>query len=519
MAENRRQILWIDDEIDTLRSHVLFLESQGYDVAPAANGQDGLSLLADGAFDAVLLDHRMAGMDGLDVLDAIKTERPHLPVVMVTQSQEDTLMDDALRHQVDDFLVKPVQAVQVARTLRRIVERQSLTEEATPQMYLRDYGELLASRSGDISWKEWAAIYQRLVSWDMREDDLERSGLAASHRELHAEYNRAFSDYVATNYPSWVRGGDSPPLSVDVLDRFVLPHVQRGEQVFFVVIDCMRLDQWRTIEPLLAPLFDIETELYYGILPSATGYARNALFSGLFPKEIAERHPQFWAESCDTDSSTNRHEKQLLELKLERDGLYLKPPPRYFKIFDARGGEEYRQRVASFDRVSLATLVVNFLDVLTHERSQSDVLQQIAPDERAFRSLMESWFRNSDLFRIFEIMAEKNAVVVVTTDHGSVLCDRASKAFGNRDTTTSLRFKVGERIDGDPEEAVRIDDPGMYQLPADSSGKNYLLAKEDYYFVYPTEFNAYRRQLKGGFQHGGISMQELLIPCATLRPR
>ncbi|MBT5709399.1 PglZ domain-containing protein, partial [Candidatus Poribacteria bacterium] len=234
---------------------------------------------------------------------------------------------------------------------------------------------------------------------------------------------------------------------------------------------------------------------------------------------IAERHPQFWAESCDTDSSTNRHEKQLLELKLERDGLYLKPPPRYFKIFDARGGEEYRQRVASFDRVSLATLVVNFLDVLTHERSQSDVLQQIAPDERAFRSLMESWFRNSDLFRIFEIMAEKNAVVVVTTDHGSVLCDRASKAFGNRDTTTSLRFKVGERIDGDPEEAVRIDDPGMYQLPADSSGKNYLLAKEDYYFVYPTEFNAYRRQLKGGFQHGGISMQELLIPCATLRPR
>ena len=519
MTEHRRQILWIDDEIDTLRSHVLYLESQDYEVTPAANGQDGLTLLHERAFDAVLLDHRMTGMDGLSVLESIKAERPHLPVVMVTQSHEDALMDDALRRQVDDFLVKPVQAVQVARTLRRIVERGNLTAEATPQMYLRDYGDLLATRSSDISWKEWTGVYQRLVSWDMREDELERAGLAGSHRELHAEYNRAFSDYVADSYPGWVRGDDSPTLSVDVLDKFVLPHVQQGKQVFFIVIDCMRLDQWRMIEPLLAPLFDIETELYYGILPSATGYARNALFSGLFPKEIAERHPQYWAETSESATSTNRHEKQLLELKLERDGLYLKPPPRYFKIFDARGGEEYRQRVASFDRVSLATLVVNFLDVLTHERSQSDVLQQIAPDERAFRSLMESWFKNSDLFHIFEIMAEKDAVVVVTTDHGSVLCDRVSKAFGNRDTTTSLRFKVGERIDGNPEEAVRIDDPAMYQLPADYSGKNYLLAKEDYYFVYPTEFNAYRRQLKGGFQHGGISMQELLIPCATLRPR
>ncbi|MEO2002506.1 MAG: bifunctional response regulator/alkaline phosphatase family protein, partial [Candidatus Poribacteria bacterium] len=289
MNEHRRQILWIDDEIETLRSHVLYLESQGYDVVPATNGHDGLALLHEHAVDAVLLDHRMAGMDGLAVLEAIKKARPHLPVVMVTQSQEDALVDDALRRQVDDFLVKPVQAVQVARTLRRIVDRKTLAAEATPQMYLRDYGELLATRSGDISWKEWTGIYERLVSWDMREDELERAGLAASHRELHAEYNRAFSNFVAENYPAWVRGGDSPTLSVDVLDKFVLPHVQRGKQVFFVVIDCMRLDQWRMIEPLLAPLFDIETDLYYGILPSATGYARNALFSGLFPKEMAER--------------------------------------------------------------------------------------------------------------------------------------------------------------------------------------------------------------------------------------
>ncbi|MDA1192917.1 MAG: PglZ domain-containing protein, partial [Candidatus Poribacteria bacterium] len=235
--------------------------------------------------------------------------------------------------------------------------------------------------------------------------------------------------------------------------------------------------------------------------------------------EMAERYPQYWAEASEEDTSTNRFEKQFMELKLERAGLYLKPPPRYFKIFDARGGEEYRQRVASFDRISLAALVVNFLDVLTHERSQSEVLQQIAPDERAFCSLMESWFRNSDLLEIFKIMAERNAVVVLTTDHGSILCNRASKAYGNRDTSTSLRFKVGERINGTEGEAVQVDDPAQFQLPDDFAGKNYLIAKEDYYFVYPTEFHAYRRQLKGGFQHGGISMHELLVPCITMRGR
>jgi len=519
VSGQRHRVLWVDDEIDSLRSHILFLESRGYDVTPAVNGADGLAMIKEDTFDAVLLDHRMAGMEGLAVLERIKREQPYVPVVMVTQSQEDELMDDALRQRVDGFLVKPVQAVQVERTLKRVIDRGRLAQQATPHQYIAEYRQLMEAKSDSPGWQEWLDIYARLTAWDMRMDELEQAGLDGTQRELHAACNTQFSDYVATQYPKWAAGDDSPVLSLDILDKYVIPHVQRGDQVFFVVFDCLRYDQWLTLEPLLAPYFDIDHSLYYGVLPSATAYARNALFSGLYPAEMAERYPEYWVESSDTNQSTNRYEKQLIEEKFQRVGIYLKPPLRYFKIFDARGGEEYRRRVAALDRVSVATLVVNFTDVLAHERSQSDVLQQIAPDEKAFRSLTESWFRNSDVFEIFKILSRKNAVVVVTTDHGSILCNRASKAFGNRDTTPSLRYKVGERISGDTDEAVQIDDPEEFRLPAGYVGKNYLLAKEDYYFVYPTEFNQYKRQLKGGFQHGGISMEELLLPCATLRGR
>jgi hypothetical protein len=399
------------------------------------------------------------------------------------------------------------------------MEQQSIREAATPGQYLEHYRDIAERRSQDPGWREWMDIYSHLVVWDMRLDELERVGLAATHQELHAECNRLFCDYVANNYASWTRGENSPILSVDVLDHYVRPHLEMGEQVYFVVLDCLRLDQWLTLEPLVAELFHVERDLYYGILPSATGYARNALFSGLFPKEMAERYPQFWVEGVGDDTSANRHEKQFMELQLQRAGLYLKPPPRYFKVFDALGGEEYRKRVASYDRVSLAALVVNFLDILTHERSQSEVLQQISPDEKGFRSLLWSWFCNSDLYEILKIIATKGAVVVITTDHGSILCNRASKAFGSRETTTSLRFKVGDAVGCTPDEAIKVTRPEDLQLPNDAPRKTYILAKEDYYFVYPTQFHEYRRQLRGGFQHGGISMEELILPCVTLRPR
>ena len=515
-----QEILWIDDEIDSLRSHTLFLQSRGYRVTTASNARDGLALLAERRFDAALLDHHMVGMSGLEALDAIKASYPRLPVVMITQSHEDALMDEALRGRVDDFLVKPTQAVQVARTLRRLLDRKRVEAEGAAVQYLNEYRELSALTDAELDWRGWMETYRRLCAWDMRIDELKAVGLDANHAELRADLNRRFSNYAAEHYGSWARGeSDSPPLSTDVLDRHVLPLLREGTPVFFVVIDCMRYDLWLTIQPLLAEMFHIETELYYGVLPTATAYARNALFSGLFPSEIAERYPDCWSEDVRSAEGLNRHEKRLLELKLERSGLELWPAPRYFKIFDPEGGRLYRKRAASYDRFSLACLVVNFVDALTHERSHSQLLRQIAPDEASFCSLFRSWFQNSDLYEIFRLMGDKGAAVVVTTDHGSVLCNRASKVFGDRDTASGLRFKFGKRVQCAEESAAAAVSPSEYRLPSDFPGKNYVFAKEDYYFVYPSDFQVYRKKLKGGFQHGGISMEEMLIPCVLMRRR
>ena len=429
-------------------------------------------------------------------------------------------MDQALQGRVDDFLVKPTQAVQVARTLRRILDRKRVQAEGAAGRYLAEYRELSMLDGPSLDWRGWIDVYRRLTAWDMRMEDLRRVGLEESHRQLRADLNRHFCAYAVQNYPSWARReSGSPTLSTDVLDRWVLPRLREGESVFFVVIDCMRYDLWLTIEPFLEELFHIETELYCGALPSSTAYARNALFSGLFPAEIAERYPDLWSEDGRSSTGLNRHEKRLLELKLERAGLDLHPPPRYFKIFDAEGGRLYRQRSASYDRIRLASLAVNFVDALTHERSQSDMLRQIAPDERSFCSLFRSWFENSDLREIFRIMAGKGASVVVTTDHGSILCNRAVKAFGDRETGTGLRFKYGKRVQSGDSDASASVRPSDFRLPDDFPGKNYLFAKEDFYFVYPSDFHVYREKLKGGFQHGGVSMEEMLVPCAVMRRR
>ena len=509
----------IDDEIEALRPHILYLNEKSYDVTPVSNGDDAISMIKSSRYDVILLDQMMPGQDGMSVLARVREHDASIPLIMVTQCREEAVINEALGKRISDFLVKPIGGAQIASTLKRVLDQTKIIEEQVPHKYTQDFNQIRLLKDSTPDWRNWTDIHSKLVEWDLEFDLLGETGLEETHLEQKKECNALFSDYVAENYTRWIRGEDAPVLSVNVLDRFVIPHLRKNKQVYFIVVDCLRLDHWLAIEPLLQPYYYVDQSCYYSILPSATLYSRNALFSGLFPLELAEEFPQYWLENSEDQTSTNRFEKQLLQSKLRKAGLRLKPGLRYFKIFDAKGGNEYIRQVSSFEQISLSALIVNFIDILTHQRSQLDVLQQIAPDESAFRSLAKSWFAHSALFEILKIIAPRDAVVVLTTDHGSVLGNRPTKAFGNRQTSTSLRFKVGTDLACDEDQAVHIKQPKSYKLPAESSNKNYIIAKDDYYFVYPNQFHEYTRQFRGGFQHGGISMGELIVPVVTMTSR
>ena len=515
-------ILWIDDEIEALQPHIRVLRERGYTVTPVTNGEDGIALLtnSDTQYSAILLDQVMPGKDGMATLEAIRTINAQIPVILVTQSSDEQFIEVALGKQVTDFLVKPIGVAQIVSTLKRILDQTQIVVDQIPGQYTADFNAIRAVKDSAPNWQEWVNIYLKLLQWDLVSEKLAEGGLEETHLGQTKECNTEFSDFVEANYRDWVAGSpDAPPLSVNVLDRHVIPQLQAGKSVYFIVVDCFRLDHWLAVESLLYPYFSIEREYSFAILPSATMYSRNALFSGLFPAEIAERYPEYWQEESDGDTSTNRYERQLLEEHLKRSGIKLKSGLQYFKIFDARGGNTYKKRVAANPRVGLSALVVNFVDILTHQRSQSDVLQQLAPDVSAFRALARSWFSHSVLFDILRMIAAQNATVVLTSDHGSVFCNRATRARGNRETTTSLRFKIGTNLGCEKNEAVHLHKPGEYRLPAETASKDYILAKDDYYFVYPNDFYKYKRQFQGGFQHGGISMGELITPVVTLTPR
>ena len=518
--DRQRRILWIDNEISELQPHILFLEHNGYDITTATSDSEGLSILESEIYDAVLLDHKMPEMDGIRVLSKIKKSHPHLPVVIVTGSDQKHIMSAAIIHHVDDFLIKPVSPKQIASVLTFVFDHGAIKQDYTAQEYVVDFNKRRALKQQPANWRSWADFYVQMVEWDLRLDDLAAADdLRETHRLEKQESQAHFARYVEDRYCDWLVGEDSPVLSVDVIYKYVLPEVQVGKQVLFIVLDCMRLDHWFTIKPALQPYFDMTTHYYYSILPTATSYARNAIFSGLFPYELAQRYPNLWTEIDEENTSINRHEKNLMRMQLERHGIVLKPAPQYFKIFDVRGETEYLQWMNSVPRISLAALVVDFIDILTHKRSETSFLKQLIPDEAAFRTVVQSWFRHSGLFKILRLLAERGITVILTSDHGSILSERPARVSSSQAATSGLRFKLGAEIHVDEEVGLRITDPKRYRLPDDSAQKNYVLAKEDYYFVYATQFNDYKDQFVGGFQHGGISLEEMILPCVVLDPR
>ena len=551
MQEKRWRILWIDNQISdveqsgaqlknqhreeqtniTSKPYIRSLENQGYDISLTDTIAEGIALLQDEEYHAVLLDYDEATWEE-NLLSYIRSVDAHIPIILLTHAGGQEVLQQASLYDVDSIFIttandhNETSSQQLETSLALTLEKQTAREAYTPQAYVQNFNKgqisdgVARGRGSVDEWQTWIDTYVRLVEWDLRLDTLHNvDELKSIHEIEKREANARFADYVQTNYHNWFSSGASPTLSVDVVYKYVIPELQAGKQVLFVVMDCMRLDHWLKIEPLLYPLFNITTDYYYSILPTATRYARNAIFSGLFPLEFAERHPDLYAEPDTAHTSINRYEKDLMRLQLERHGILLKPPLHYFKIFDTRGEIQYLHWLSVTDRISLTALVVDFLDMLTHTRHEMGLLQQLVPDEAAFRTLAQAWFQHSHLYRVFRIAAERGMTVVLTSDHGSLLCQNAAKVSSQAELTTGLRFKEGKNISCSPEAGWVIKEPGAYRLPGEEAQKSYVLAKEDYYFVYERQFDVYKEIFQGSFQHGGVSLEEMILPCVVLEPR
>ncbi len=512
-----KRILWVDDEIDSLKPHILFLEKKGFGMLTAVSGDDALILVRQEKIDLVLLDEMMPGKDGLTTLEEIKEINPHLPVVMVTKSEEESLMEDAIGQKIDDYLTKPVNPSQVLMVAKRILDTRKIISESQMKRYITDINRFNQKLYGVMEPEDWHEAARIMASWDLELDESNDQGLTETHNGTKKEWNLEFTKYLEKQYPQWMKSDERPTLSPDVLSKYMLPLVKGGNKVLLLVVDCMRLDQWLTVEPLVAEFYNINRDSYFSMLPSATPFARNALFSGQFPDKIQQDYPDVYNDN--REGSLNRFEDRLLEDFVKRNKLQLPGGVRYEKVYNNTEGEQLAKKVGDYYQNDIVAFVFNFLDILAHGRSNNVILKEIASGESAFRSLMKSWFIHSPLFSILKSFAERDFSVIITSDHGSVLCSRGTIAHGKRDTSSNLRYKYGDNLNCDQKDAWLIKNPAEYRLPSFSLATTYMIAKEDFFFVYPNNYNEYVRQFNNSFQHGGISLEEMVVPIAVMTPR
>jgi CheY-like chemotaxis protein len=517
MQPTPKRILWIDDEVELFEPHQLFLRQRGYHVDTTTNGDDALELARSQRYDLVLLDEQMPGRRGLDVLAELRREEPQARVVMVTKSEEDRTLVEAIGRRVDEYLVKPASPRQVLSVVTRLLEGAQLQQQRAAQDFAARFGQLSRLREEASTWEDFFALYDELVEWELRLHAAGERGLVDSVNALQVELRRDFGAWVARHYASWTRNGrQRPPLSVDVVREFVAPRVG-PRPLLFVIIDCLRLDQWRMLRPMLAADYDIEESLYASILPTATPYSRNAIFSGQYPDVIARTHPGWWGTE---EGSLNAFEEDLLREQL-RHLLEREVPVHYEKVFTDSDSEEVLARVRGALRPESVTAVVyNFVDLLTHGRSESAIVMEVARDVPGLRALTRQWFEGSSAYRLLREAAARGATVILTTDHGSILCDRPVTIFARRDATSNLRYKFGLDLRAEQQSAVfAVKDERILRFPQGKSATNYLLALEDFFFVYPTKLREYQARYRGSFLHGGVSPEEMILPIATMTPR
>ena len=510
-------LLWVDDEIEMLRAHIIFLEKKGYDVTTVNNGNDAIEECRKHNFDLVLLDEMMPGITGLETLQQIKEFSPSTPIVMVTKSEEENIMDQAIGQKIADYLIKPVNPSQILLALKKNIHKKQIVTEVTQTGYRKEFQDIAMRIMDCNTLDDWKDIYRRLVRWELELSSAD-SDMTEMLQMQKEEANNSFAKFVRKNYLSWVAPGTTqrPLMSPDIFKKCVFPAVNNGEKVFLVVIDNFRYDQWRTLAQDIGEMFNVDEDMYMSILPTATQYARNAIFSGLMPEQIEHMFPDLWVDE-DEEEGKNINEEPLVRTQIERYRRH--DTFSYHKINDSAAAERLVERLGELTKNDINVVVLNFIDMLSHARTESKMVRELANNESAYRSITLSWFRHSVVGELIKALAQIDCTVILTTDHGSIRASKPIKIIGDRNTNTNLRYKLGKNLNCQSKEVFVVKNPHEAQLPAPNLSTSYVFATGNSFLAYPNNYNYYVSYYKDTFQHGGISMEEMLIPLVTLKKR
>jgi CheY-like chemotaxis protein len=516
---DRIKILWVDDEIDLLKPHILFLEKKNYSVTTCNNGRDAIDIFDEDNFDIVFLDENMPGMSGLETLSEMKEKKSTVPMIMITKSEEEYIMEEAIGSKIADYLIKPVNPNQILLSLKKNLDHSRLISEKTTLDYQKEFRKIAMELTMVRSFEDWVEMYKKLVFWELELENIDDQSMVEILESQKAEANMQFGKFIERNYESWYEPKvDKPVLSHNLFKEYVVPEVvKKDKPILFVVIDNLRYDQWKAFESVVNNHFKLEKEAaYYAILPTATQYARNAIFSGLTPLEMEKQFPQYWKNDVD-DGGKNLYEGEFLTAQLKRLGLNIKQE--YYKITNYRDGKKLVDNFKSLKSNDLTTVVYNFVDMLSHAKTEMEVVKELASNDKAYRSLTLSWFKNSPLLEMIQQAQQLGFKLIITTDHGTINCKNPSKVIGDKNTSLNLRYKTGRSLTYEDKDVFVVKDPKKVQLPAINMSSSYIFAKNDLFLAYVNNYNHYVSYYRNTYQHGGISLEEMIIPFLVFQPK